>query len=347
MSNRGLGVEGKEVEVFAGVDVSAQQLTVAMWARGKEKAMSFANTAAGHRKLLQALLGKGKTRARVCLEATGNYHLDLCFALQKDARLELSVLNPRMARKFGESLGQRSKTDPVDARVLCEHARRMKCQDWEAPEKIKLELRSITRQMAGLTKMETQEKNRLHAVNASEALPRIVAKTVQRHLQYLAKIKRQLEKAALRLIASDPELSRRFDLLDSVKGVGPKSALMLLGELAVLPEMLDARQWVAHSGLDPRQRQSGSSVQGKPSISKAGNRRIRAALFLPALSAATRDPYVKAFYKRLQVRGKTKMQALVAVMRKLLHAVHRMFRTDQLFSGEKLCPLPITHALAA
>ncbi len=103
---------------------------------------------------------------------------------------------------------------------------------------------------------------------------------------------------------------------------------------------LEVRQWVASAGLDPREYSSGTSVQKTVRISKAGNKHLRQALYMPALVAARHDPHCRAFYEKLQGRGKTKLQALVAVMRKLLHAIYGMFKHRQEYQGQKLYALP-------
>ena len=103
----------------------------------------------------------------------------------------------------------------------------------------------------------------------------------------------------------------------------------------MLPPDLDVRQWVAYAGLDPRQHTSGSSVEKKPRISKAGNKHLRRALYMPALVAVRHQPHLRAFYEHLVARGKTKLQALVATMRKLLHAIFGMFKHNQVFEGSK------------
>jgi hypothetical protein len=113
-----------------------------------------------------------------------------------------------------------------------------------------------------------------------------------------------------------------------------------LGELGVLAPDLEARQWVAYAGLDPRHYTSGTSVHKKPRISKAGNKHMRHALFMPALVAVQHDPHLRAFYQHLLAKGKFKMQALVAVMRKLLHALHAMFKNHQPYDGSKLFRIP-------
>jgi transposase len=127
-------------------------------------------------------------------------------------------------------------------------------------------------------------------------------------------------------------------LLQSTPGIGAISALQLLGELVLIPGNCDVRQWVAYAGLDPRQHESGTSVHQKARISKVGNRHIRRALYMPALTAVRFAPHLRAFYLHLQARGKCKMVALVAVMQKLLHAIFGMFKHDASFDGAKLYP---------
>jgi transposase len=98
---------------------------------------------------------------------------------------------------------------------------------------------------------------------------------------------------------------------------------------------MSARQWVAHAGLDPKHSESGTSVKGRARISKVGNRHLRAALFLPAMVASQHEERVRAYYQKLLAKGKKPMQALVAVMRKLLHAIHGMFQHEADFDGTK------------
>jgi transposase len=311
-----------------------------------EAVNTFGNNAAGHQALLAYLL-RGTERARVCLEASGNYSLDLALTLHAHRQVEVSVVNPRRARRFAESLGERSKTDPVDARVLCEYAMRMPWVAWVPPNLLALRLRSLTRAIEDLVVIETQEKNRRHSLLASQALPALVIRDLERHQNYLQLRITRLRREALRLIARDPELDRRFRLMLTTPGIGETSALQILGELAVLPDTLDARQWVAFSGLDPRRFISGTSVEKKPRISRGGSRHLRRALYMPALVAIRHEPYLRAFYQRLLARGKAPLQAVVAVMRKLLHAFFAMFRSDHSYDGSKLCPVELaSHTVA-
>ena len=126
-----------------------------------------------------------------------------------------------------------------------------------------------------------------------------------------------------------------FGLLVTVKGIARASAIQILGELALLPVDMTARQWVAHAGLDPRHHESGTSIAKQPRISRVGNARLRSALYMPALVAIRYEPGIGAFYRMLVDRGKKPMQAITAVMRKLLHSIHAMFLRDKEFDGTK------------
>lgn len=333
---------------FAGLDVSAREISVAR-VRNKEQTptiASFANDGAGHRALVAYLL-RGNGRVRVCLEASGNYSIDVGLALHAHRQVEVSLVNPRRARRFAESLGERSKTDPVDARVLCQYAVRMPWEPWRPPSAAALRLRAITRAIENLGVMHTQETNREHALKASQALPMLLVREMRRHQRYLERRMQQLRREARRLITKDQELERRFQLMMTVPGVGETSALQILGELAVLPDSLDARQWVAFSGLDPSQFTSGSSVEKRPRISRGGSRHLRRALYMPALVALQHEPHLGAFYQRLVRRGKARLQAVIAVMRKLLHGLFAMFRSNQSYDGAKLCAVHVPNVSRA
>jgi len=320
-----------------GIDVSADQLVVALAVDGRGYGQrSFPNRASGHQALI-AWLQKNAGRVRVCLEATGVYSLDLALALHAAAGIEVAVLNPKTVNRFAATLC-RSKTDPADAQVLAEYARRMPFQLWQPPTAIALELRAITRHLAALTQQHTRESNRLHAASASVAGARCVRQDLKRSLRDLDHRIEKLRAAALALVEPDPELGPRLAFLLSMPGIGEVSALNLLGELALLAPGLSVRQWVAHSGLDPAHHESGSSVRKPARISRAGNRYLRRALYMPALVAVRHDPHLRAFYQALLTRRKAKLQALIAVARKMLHAIFGMFRWHSGYDGARLFP---------
>ncbi len=320
---------------LVGIDVSARELAVAIdLGRGPVWDGTFANDATGHRNLIRRLIRRGAT-VRVCVEATGIYHLDLSLALHAAPRVELTVANPRTTKDFARAQLRRSKTDRTDARSLLEFVRRMEFEPWQPPERSTLDLRALSRRIQALLVTRAQEKNRLHADDSVEATPPAIRTSIERHIAALNDEVAVLTDAALEIARGEASLRPRFDHLVSVKGIAEASAITLLAELAVLPDDMSARQWVAHAGLDPRHYESGTSVQARVRISKVGNRHLRAALFLPALVASQHEPQVRAYYQKLLARGKKPMQALVAIMRKLLHAIHGMFDHDADFNGTK------------
>jgi transposase len=326
-----------EVFLCCGIDVSAAQLVVVCEGEdGKYRQRSFPNRASGHQALIRWLQENG-TRVRVCLEATGLYSLDLALALHAAAGIEVAVLNPKTVNRFAATLC-RSKTDPADAQVLAEYARRMPFQLWQPPSSTALQLRAITRHIAALTQQHTRESNRLHAALASTASSACVRQDLKRSLRDLEHRAEKMRDAALALIEQDAELRPRFALLLSMPGIGEVSVLHLLGELALLARGLTVRQWVAHSGLDPAHHDSGSSVHKPSRISRAGNRYLRRALYMPALVAVRHDPHLRAFYQALLARHKAKLQALMAVARKMLHAIFGMFRCHTDYDGSHLLP---------
>jgi transposase len=321
--------------VRVGIDVSSRTLDVAIEGRkGPMQERVFDNDARGHRRLIQELK-RSRSSVRVCLEATGIYHLDLCLALVAAPRIEVMVVNPRAAKDFARAQLQRSKTDRVDARSLLEFAARMTFVAWRAPAQAVLDLRALARRIQALLVNRAQERNRLHADGRVAKSTSAIQASIERHIESINDEVGILTDQALSIVREDPELESRFEKLVSVKGIAKASAITILAELAVLPDDMSARQWVAHAGIDPRHSESGSSVRGQVRISKVGNRRLRSALFLPAMVAAHHEPSIRAYYQHLIDAGKKPIQAVVAVMRKLLHAIHAMFQNNQSFDGTK------------
>lgn len=305
----------QSVRTLCGIDVAAKTLE-AKRRRGEEVSLrTFDNDAAGHRAVLK-WVGKG---AQVCIEATGVYHLQLALTLRAGG-VQVMVINPRVAKDFGRALGNRSKTDKVDAGTLLEYLERMKFVEWQPPREVVFELREHGRRITELVQAGVDEKNRLHAKGCSR-LSRAVLDDVKTHIAQLDKRIDRIEVAAMNVIKSDGDLLAQYAILEGIRGVGRRSAILLLAELAVLDSTMTVKQLVAYAGLDPRRYESGTSVEKPARISKTGNARLRAILYMNALSAVRHDRGARLFLARLVARGKKRKQALVAVMRKLLHGI--------------------------
>lgn len=323
---------------FAGIDVGAEELVLVLRKDGvAEAALSFRNTAADRRRLVSKLAKYPSVT--VCLEATGTYSMELSIALF-DAALRLMVVNPQAAHNFAKVLGKHSKTDWVDADTLAQFAERMPFTPWQRPTDAQLALRAFARRIRTLTDDRAAAKNQRHASGFNQHAPKAVLKDLQQGICQLDKRITALTHEAVAFIKDNQPLADAYHLLITIKGIADTSAIAILGEILLLPVGLRAPQWVKFAGLDPKHFRSGTSVEKKTRISKAGNRHLRAALYMPALSAKTHDPNIKAYAEHLAKRGKTPMQVVCAVMRKLLHAIHGMLQSHSPFNGSRFYLIP-------
>ena len=188
----------------------------------------------------------------------------------------------------------------------------------------------------GTTDEGAADRNRLHALLNTPDSPALLRTELKRKIASNDKRIERLRAEAIALIRSDEYLWERFKALDTIQGVGEVSAVSLLSELITLPQTLSSRACVCHAGLDPRVHESGTSVHKAPRISRHGNKYLRRALFYPALAACQSDPGAKAFKARLVGRGKKKMQANVAVMRKMLTVAWAIMKDPEPYDSARL-----------
>src|ERR1019366_3999379 len=323
--------------VFCGIDVSASSLSVALIDKDHSVCQrEFVNSASGHKALL-GWLGKSKALVRVSLEATGIYSLDLALALDAQAWLEVAVLNPRLVNRFAQTL-RRSKTDAADAIVLAEYSQRMPFTAWQRPGVNQLRLRTIGRYIESLVVEQASVKNRLRTAESTATTPHAVLRDLKQAQAALLRRLAKMRREAMKLMQADVGLRQRFALLVSIPGIAEISALQILSELVLLAPAMTVRHWVAYSGLDPVHQVSGTSVHKPSRISRAGNRHLRRALYMPTLSAVRCDPHIRAFHQALRERHKTGLQALMAVERKLLHAIYGIFKSGKPYDGKLLFP---------
>jgi transposase len=325
---------------FAGIDVGAEELVLVILKNGKPfDPQKFSNTPADRARLVKKLVKL--PGIVVCLEATGIYHFDLAIALH-DAGVLLMVVNPKASHNFAKVLMKNSKTDAVDAHTLAEYAARMDFVAWTRPSDETLNLRSFARRINALTGQKAAAKNHLHALTSTQETPKAVLRDAKLAITQLEKRIDRLTADALILIGKHSELTRILALLIGIKGIGETSAIALMGELLLLPPGLSHREWVKFAGLDPRSFDSGKSVHKKTRISKAGNAHIRSALYMPALSAKQHDPHVKAYFQHLVDNGKKPLQAVCAIMRKLLHAIHGMLKHNKPYDNTRFYAIPVS-----
>lgn len=322
------------MSVVAGIDIAAKSFDLVIRRDGRNsKVEQFKQTSEGYASAVKKL--RKLKPSLIVMEATGIYYLDLAIALA-EAGLPVAVINPKSFKHFAALKLKGCKTDPVDAALLAEYGERMQPRTWTPPDAARLGLRDIGRQINRLTATRIQAKNRLHALQSKRDTLRMLIEDEQEGIAMLDRRLERLTQAALDLISKSSTLTRHLGHLVAAKGIGESTAIAVLGELCVLPSSMKASQVSRHAGLDVRITQSGTSVRSPGRLSKAGNVYLRAALYMPAMSAVTHDPRAKAFAAVLVGRGKKKIQAQCAVMRKYLTGIWACIQTDTPFDSAKL-----------
>jgi transposase len=279
----------------------------------------------------------------VVLEATGRYSIQLAtWLIAARANVQPSIINPETARDFIRSLSPRNKTDQIDARGLARYGAERLPSPWEPLTPEQTELRDMARYRKKLQSMCVAEKLRSNEAG----ITRFVRSKIRDHIAHLERTQAQLEKRMAKIIAGLPELQRDAELLDSVKGVGFITAATVLAEYGDLRRFRRARQLSAFAGFSPRLFESGKSVRKKPRLCKKGSSLGRHALYFPALAAIRGDNDFARMYKDLLHKGKPKMSAIGAVMRKMLLVMRAILISGQPYQPHyrKSRPQPVDNS---
>ncbi len=302
--------------VCVGIDVCKERLDVHVLPQGQ--AFAVARDGRGLSDLVARL--QAVSPDLVAIEATGGFESVAAAALA-GAGLPLVVVNPAQVRHFAKALGQRAKTDPIDAAVIARFAAATQPDVRPLPDAATQMLADLVARRRQIVEMIAAEKNRAHRTQ----VPRI-AKSIARLIKALEKELASVDGEIDDGIRGSPAWQAAEDLLASVPGVGPVTARTLLAELPELGR-LDAKQIAALAGLAPFVRQSGK-WKGRAMVA-GGRKTVRTALFLAALTATRHNPVLKAFRDRLVALGKPKLVAVVAVARKLLTILNAMIRDQK------------------
>jgi transposase len=302
--------------IVVGIDVSKDRLDVAV--RPSNEVFSVGRNAAGLEQLIARL--RELSPRVVALEATGGFETVVAAALSA-AGLPVVIVNPAQIRAFARAIGQRAKTDPIDARVIAHFAEATNLEPRPLPDeqtRLLADLVGRRRQIIEMIGAERQREQRLSAPRLKKSIARLV-KALDKEL---ASLDTDIDDA----VRGSPAWRAKEELLASVPGVGPVIAHTLIAELPELGQ-LGGKQIAALAGLAPFTRQSGK-WRGKSFIG-GGRTPVRAVLFMGALVGKHHTPILKAFFDRLIAAGKPKMVALIAVARKLLTILNAILRDNR------------------
>jgi len=268
----------------------------------------------------------------VVIEATGVYHEKL-LALLHDLKYPIAVVHPKRAKDFSKTLEVKKVTDKIASRYLATMGLEKKLKLWEKPREIFRDMKVLTREQDQIQGKITMIKNEMEAEMYREAENRSTLKRLQAQLKLLKAQKAVVLKEIKDIINTDEELKKKIDDLTTIPGVGMQTAAIVVAETEGFSQVQNKRQLVSYCGLDVINQESGTSVKTKSRISKKGNRRIRKALHMPALTAI-RHGENKAIFLRIVSKTGIKMKGVVAVQRKLLILMYTLWKNSSQFDPE-------------
>jgi transposase len=311
-------------KIVLGVDISKKTLDACLIFDNRTFSKQFKNMPEGFRLLAAWLESLEISHVHACLEATGTYSEAAALFLHERGH-QVSVVNPLRIKGYAQSNMQRNKTDRLDARLIADFCQTQKPESWQPSSAEVKHLQSLVRRVEVLEEMLQAEENRISNA-ALEIKP-----SVERMIALLKEEIKELERQIKQHINQYPNLKEQSELLQTIPGIGARTANLLLSEVE-FERYSSARSIAAQAGVTPRKRQSGTSLK-QTSLSKLGNARLRKALYFPAIVARQHNEIVKEFAKRLKRNGKTPMQIVCAAMRKLLHIAFGVLKHKRAFDA--------------
>ena len=312
---------------YLGIDIAKLTFDIALLsADGIAKHKKLPNTPEGFAQLDQWLAQQMVSDLHVCMEATGHYGHALAHHLHQ-AGWKVSVVNPAGPSAFARSQLSRTKTDKADARRIAQFCQSHTPKLWTPPDPQQAMLQALVRRLESLGQMYQAEKQRLEG-----AAPAVVA-SLQEHLSFLEGQIASVEQQIREHIDQDPDLKSQQKLLESIPGIGAKTASVLLAELGNWQRFDSARAAAAYVGVVPRIWDSGTSVHAPSRMCKIGNARLRKALYWPAVTAVRHNPVLKAMKERMRAAGKSEMAVIGAAMRRLVHLAFGVLKSGKAFDA--------------
>jgi len=303
-------------KTWVGIDVSQASLDVYLLPPGT--ALQVSNTEAGVQELIAQL--KSTPPHLVVAESTGGLERTLVSGLHQ-AAIPVAVANPRKVKGFATALGK-AKTDKLDAEVIARFAQSVNLQPQPMIAASAQQLSDLMHRRQQLVEIQVAEQNRLSRA------AKIVQADIEEHLKQLEQRIEALNQQIQTLGQQQADWQRKDEILQSVKGVGAVTAALCLVELPELGKLTE-KQIARLVGVAPINHDSGKH-KGKRMIA-GGRTRVRCGLYMATLVATRHNPVIRDFYQRLLAKGKLKLVALVACMRKLLVILNAMIRDNKLW----------------
>lgn len=311
-------------KICVGIDIAKLTFVAAIHINNKSKVKSFPNNEEGFKQFMEWLQQSSAEKYHCCMESTGKYGYALAFFLHKNNHV-VSIVNPAKIKYFMKSQLARNKTDSVDAKHICSYCELFTPSQWQPLLAETQELQALIKRVDVLNEMLLQEQNRLQNVEA------IIKESIDNNIAFLKDEIKNIEKMIIKHIDANSVFKKDSDLLKSIPGIGKKTIHKTLAFLSHIKAFDKAKQAAAFIGITPQHAQSGTSLNHSH-ISKTGDAKLRKMLYMPALAAIQCEPNIKAFYEKLVGKGKPKKVAICAVMRKLMHIIYGVLKSQKSFN---------------
>lgn len=322
----------KDIKYF-GIDISKDVFDVC---DNSANYYQFNNSVSGFKKLLKLL-----DSTTICvMEATGYYHIRLAYFLLESGN-GVSVVNPLKIKRFIQMELSKIKTDKSDAKMIQLYGQERSPNLWAGQSKTQQDSLQISRLLSIYTKQSTQLKNKIHGEEVLGNVSKAVVRSLNRQLKSLKKEIKSLEEALEKNVKI--EYQESLTLLKSIPGIGNKTALMLLVFTDGFHRFESSKELCSYAGITPIIRKSGSSVHGRPRISKMGNPKLRNLLFMCSFNACKYNKACKALFDRIVAKGKSKKLALIAVCNKLLKQAFAIVKNGVPYDNEYRSKLTINN----
>jgi len=324
----------KIVKQVVGIDMAQKELVVCLgkmyddWSPELYAHKTFTNTVKGFVTLLLWLkkMTDETIPVRFVMKATGVYHESLAYFLDEKG-YELSIILPNKISNYFRTLDVKTITDKTASEAIALFGLERKLDCWQKPKAVFKELRQLTRERDQIVEERTRVKNQLHAEQTEAEPNKKSIRRIKERIKMLNRQEKEIKEEIGALIKQDEQLTGHIKTICSLTGVGLLTAAIVLGETNGFELIRNKRQLASYAGFDIREKQSGTSVKGKPRISKKGNRYLRKAMHLPALCAIRYDERFKAIFARLVSKHGIKMKAVVAIQRKMLEMMFTLYKT--------------------
>jgi transposase len=298
----------------------------------KPKVKEFVNNPEGYRALVEWLQSHGVNQCHVCLEATSTYGHGVATYLH-GLGFQVSIVNPLRVKGFGQAQMSRTKNDQADAGLIARYCAIHRPAAWRPTTPEQSSLQQTGRHWQALSHLISQERNRLETVTDST-----VRQIIKDHITYIQTQQTRLLDALEEQLKTQSVLQSDVKLIESIPGIGRKTALLLVAELGDIRSFDSSRQLAAFAGLTPQEHSSGTSVHGKTRLCKMGSPRLRFLLYMPAIASLRFNPPIQDLRARMLAAGKQKMQVVGAAMHKLIRFVYGVVNSGKPFDPQLSLP---------